>query len=156
MNRYTYRDIFSSHKVAAPLQAAQAKAKAEKAKAEKAKETLKSLDSLADEIQRLITAFEPFRKGTKKELTTTQGNKIKDPTYLSLEIDKRIKVLTSGLRDNKTIIDSGAYNKMVGRLNNFNTGLATIQKTLKEIDDVKARALKEKQAREAKAATAKK
>ena len=163
MNRYTYRDIFSSHKVAGPAvspqAAAQAKKTAEaektkKAKEAKAKAKAEVLDSLANEIERLITAFEPFRTGRKTE--ASESKKIKDPADLRSEISDRIEKLTLMLKENRTIIDSGAYNKIVGRLNNFNTGLATIQKTLKQIDEVKARALKEKQARQANAATAKK
>jgi hypothetical protein len=158
MNRYTYRDIFSSHKVAGPAVSPLQAAEAEKTK--KAAEAKKKLDSLADEIETLITAFEPLRTGSETEVTIGKAKKkIKDPADLSVEIDNRIKELKSNLTNNKTIIDSGAYNEIAGRLNNFNTGLATIQKTLKQIEDVEARVKKEKEAREAKAtkaATAKK
>jgi hypothetical protein len=133
MNRYTYRDIFSSHKVAGP--AVQAKKK--KAEAD-------AIFLLATQIEKLIKAFQPLLKGTTIKQVTTIDTKIpiNNPKSLSLEINKQIKVLRDKL---KNIIDREIYNKIVYTLNNFNPDLTEIQKTVKQIE-----------AREAKAATAKK
>jgi hypothetical protein len=112
MNRYTYRDIFSSHKVAGPAVSpqaavqAKAKAKAEAdAKAEKAKQDekiIKKFNSLELEINRFnnkikasndVKLMRTLYKTMEKDIKSIKTDELKTLDNFNRDINRRITAL---------------------------------------------------------------